>query len=263
MIDARTFGDVRAAVLSAGELHYTPPFAGGLQWRTDDTVIDADGLAAIGVNSLYAEVGDARLVIDPATFAPGETLPRARLVAHAGIDASLAELGVDPASVTHVLVTHLHSDHLNGFTRADGAPRFPNARHVVPRLDREAYAGDEELAPYLDAVALELAEPDQAVSDRVRFIHTGGESPGHQAVAIDTGAGRLVYLGDLVHFPAEVAHFGWLGVRGRDAADLQAGRERVLGAPDRTTYVFTHGRFPPWGVVEDGAWRYTFPAQGP
>jgi glyoxylase-like metal-dependent hydrolase (beta-lactamase superfamily II) len=263
-VSERRLGDVRAAVLSAGELHYTPPFEPGLEWITDDTVIDADGLAAIGVNALYAEVGDARILIDPSTFGPDETLPRARLVAHAGIAAALTALGVTPEAITHVLITHLHGDHLNALTVA-GDPRFPAALHFIPELDWRAHlAGelvDDEVPGFLEPIAaaglLRRVGPGHVISDRVRFIHTGGESPGHQIVEIDTSAGPLRYLGDLVHFPAEVAHFDWLGVRGRNRDELIAGRERALGSPAGVTFVFTHGAFPAWGVVErDGRWRY-------
>ena len=274
-VSVRRIGDVRAALISSGELHYRPPFD-GLDWVTDDTVIDADGLAMIGINALYAEVGDAVLVIDPSEFAPGTVLPRARLLTHPGIGSGLAELGVDPASVTHVLITHLHPDHLNGIV-VDGPDgvrlRFPNAEHVLPALDwRELVLGGEGgeaeevrelLAPVRRAGLVRDCEERYEVDRRVRLTRTGGESPGHQIVEIDTGTGSLVYLGDLVHYPVEVAHFDWSGARGRDEEALLAARQRLLGtrAAAGAVFVFTHGRFPAWGTVEPDAaggrrWRY-------
>lgn len=272
---------MRAALISSGELHYKPPFADDLDWITDDTVIDGDGLGVIGINALYAEVAGAVILVDPSVFAPDRELPRARLVAHPGVVAALDVLSVDPASVTHVLITHLHADHVNALAVVDAAgprPRFPNAEHIVPELDWEAFVvrgeGEEEeleeLRYHIDPVEaaglVRRVGAEYSVTSRVRTSRTGGETPGHQVVSIETGSGELVYLGDLVHYPIEFAHFEWFGVRGRDEVTLLSARERLLGARAArdSVFVFTHGRFPGWGVIEeDGSggrrWRYLDP----
>ena len=49
--------------------------------------------------------------------------------------------GASAKSVTHVIVTHFHPDHVGWGTRmVDGRwePMFPNARHLMPRVDFEA-----------------------------------------------------------------------------------------------------------------------------
>jgi glyoxylase-like metal-dependent hydrolase (beta-lactamase superfamily II) len=43
----------------------------------------------------------------------------------------LREAGVDPDTITHVVLTHLHWDHAGGLRRVDGALAFPKAEHVV------------------------------------------------------------------------------------------------------------------------------------
>jgi glyoxylase-like metal-dependent hydrolase (beta-lactamase superfamily II) len=59
---------------------------------------------------------------------------RVRTVEHA-----LQEIDIDPASITHVILTHLHFDHAGGLTRlsASGALElvFPNARVHVQRQE--------------------------------------------------------------------------------------------------------------------------------
>src|SRR5262249_11827987 len=44
---------------------------------------------------------------------------------------NLKAAGIDPASITKVLFTHGHLDHLMGTTQADGTFAFPNAAYVV------------------------------------------------------------------------------------------------------------------------------------
>src|SRR5439155_1148889 len=56
--------------------------------------------------------------------------------------AALRAVGVDPASVDFVVVSHLHYDHAGGMVDADGIPNFPRARYVVQRDESEAAHGD-------------------------------------------------------------------------------------------------------------------------
>jgi glyoxylase-like metal-dependent hydrolase (beta-lactamase superfamily II) len=43
----------------------------------------------------------------------------------------LRRSGVDPDTITHVVLTHTHWDHAGGVTRADGELAFPRAEHVI------------------------------------------------------------------------------------------------------------------------------------
>jgi glyoxylase-like metal-dependent hydrolase (beta-lactamase superfamily II) len=47
------------------------------------------------------------------------------------IRGALADAGVDPDTVTHVLLTHLHWDHAGGILEPGGQLAFPKAEHVV------------------------------------------------------------------------------------------------------------------------------------
>jgi glyoxylase-like metal-dependent hydrolase (beta-lactamase superfamily II) len=67
-------------------------------------------------------------------------------------DAVRAALGVDPASVTDIVLTHVHWDH------ADGVDLFPNARVWIQRAEYEHHVGEQ------GNVANRAIDPDVAAA---------------------------------------------------------------------------------------------------
>ena len=100
-----------------------------------------------------------------------------------------------------VLASHLHFDHVGGFTvrDADGRlrPRFPRARYVVRRgewddathpheRNRASYL-PENFVPLADAGVLELVDDDAEIMPGVRVRRTGGHTAHHQMVVDRVG----------------------------------------------------------------------------
>jgi glyoxylase-like metal-dependent hydrolase (beta-lactamase superfamily II) len=262
-ISVRRFGETEIAVVSAGVLSdWVPYFAPGQAWVTPDTDVGADGAAIGGLNWMVVRTKDAIVLIDPATFQPGEVIGRATLAAGIDLDSALRQLALKPEQVTHVIVSHFHPDHVAGLVaHGSSQPRFSNAVHVVPARDWEAFVVNDEggvadelmtqLGPVQDAGLLRMVTGDEVVAGGISVLHTPGESPGHLCVQIQTPESRVYYLADLVHFPAEIEHVDWIAVRDRPVADLVASRRRVYAnATETDTFVYTHGRFPAWGRIE-------------
>jgi glyoxylase-like metal-dependent hydrolase (beta-lactamase superfamily II) len=131
---------------------------------------------------------------------------------------SLQALNVDPASITDVVVSHLHFDHAGGLTcERDGrlAPCFPHARVHVQRQEYEDARDNfgitstsyprENLDPIDQAGAWNLLDGEVEIIPGVRTILTPGHTRGHQAVLIAGRDRSLAFGGDTM---PTVAHLG-------------------------------------------------------
>jgi glyoxylase-like metal-dependent hydrolase (beta-lactamase superfamily II) len=112
------------------------------------------------------------------------------------IDARLEQIGVDPATITRAIVSHLHLDH------AGGLALVPNARIVVQRAERDyAYAGQargynrDEFDTGQDFELVD-GEYDLFGDGSVLLSPTPGHTPGHQSARVRTRAGVAVLAGD-------------------------------------------------------------------
>ncbi|MBF8189529.1 MBL fold metallo-hydrolase [Nonomuraea sp. K274] len=112
----------------------------------------------------------------------------------------LAAVGVTPAEIGTVILTHLHSDHASGVV-AGGRPVFENARHVLQRAELEAAGGlmlDQVVSRIRDL--LHVVEGDAEAAPGVHVNFAPGHTPGHQIARV----GDVVMTGDLVLHPVQL-----------------------------------------------------------
>lgn len=126
-------------------------------------------------------------------------------------------LGIDPAAIQHVVITHSHFDHICGLVLpAESGDRltFPNAMHYLGRADWNQIKGNLANPETLESRTLglierqgllELIDAPRALGDAVRIIPAPGETPGHQIVRLNSGGETLYCLGDLYHHQVEMA----------------------------------------------------------
>lgn len=110
----------------------------------------------------------------------------------------LASVDVDPASVTHVINSHLHFDHCGGNAL------LPNATIVVQHPELDAARAGGEGRGYV-AADFETGQPMQLLDGEhdlfgdgsVVLIPTYGHTLGHQSLRVPTGSGtEFVLCGD-------------------------------------------------------------------
>jgi methylmalonyl-CoA epimerase len=127
------------------------------------------------------------------------------------LDHSLQDAGLSPDDIDIVVASHLHFDHVGGFTaRArDGriVPRFPRARYVAHRdewddathpheRNRASYL-QENFVPLLDAGVLDLVGDEAEIMPGVRYRRSGGHTRHHQVITIESRGRSAVFVADM------------------------------------------------------------------
>jgi glyoxylase-like metal-dependent hydrolase (beta-lactamase superfamily II) len=128
---------------------------------------------------------------------------------------SLAAIGVPPSEVDTVLLTHMHPDHSNGLSDAEGRRLFPNAELVMHAAElafwhddaamakademsrqRNFQAGRDQVAPYRGRTFT-----DGEVFPGVTAMPFPGHTPGHTGYMVASGGQSLLIWGDIIHVP--------------------------------------------------------------
>lgn len=171
------------------------------------TKADPEGWLTIPVNSFVFRRGGQTVLVDAGSADYQPTL--------GWLASNLMAAGVPPASVTHILMTHLHPDHANGLISADGSAVYPNAEIVIAAQEHDFWMADEQpgdsepvrkfrrrnrmnLAPYQDRIR--LVRDGNAVLGCTAIL-APGHSPGHTCWLVETGGEGLLAWGDVVQFP--------------------------------------------------------------
>jgi len=135
------------------------------------------------------------------------------------LDHALAEAGIAVEDIDIALASHLHFDHVGGFTALDKSgklvPRFPNARYIAHRAEwedathphernRASYL-QENFVPLKDAGVLTLVDDGAEIIPGVKYRRSGGHTPNHQVVMIESRGKTAVFTADMyptsVHIP--------------------------------------------------------------
>jgi glyoxylase-like metal-dependent hydrolase (beta-lactamase superfamily II) len=164
---------------------------------------------------------------------------------------ALEALGLGPADVDVVFLTHLHIDHLGWNADADAAVFFPNARYVV-HADALAYANSKAdrpqirrcVTPLLDRFedAVEGAELLRGVTP----VMFPGHYPGHMGLRIRSGGTEAVAIGDIAPHPALLDRTEW--VFAFDEVPQTSTRAELVREVVDTDVVVICGHYPGSGI---------------
>ena len=184
------------------------------------------------------------------------------------LERNLAQEGVRPEDVDLVVLTHLHFDHAGGSTRLDaqGAaiPTFANARYVVQKTDLESarHPHLRERASYLPrnwepleaAGLLDLVDGHCELLPGLSVRPVPGHTSGLQAVVVEGGGRKLIYLADLIPTSHHIQP-AWVMGYDLDVKTCVDQRLRILDevTGTDTILVFEHDPEIPAGTVSRDA----------
>ncbi|MGM5002965.1 MBL fold metallo-hydrolase [Tardiphaga sp. 538_B7_N1_4] len=177
--------------------------------------------------------------------------------------------GIDLASVTDIVLTHMHMDHIGGllvpgikdrlrpdvqihvaaaevnfwdapdFTHTAMPPGFPDALRATAKRFAKEYHNQ-----------LRQFDEEYEVAPGVIVRRTGGHTPGHSIVRVASGKDALTFAGDAV-FTVGFDHPDWFNGFEHDPEEAARVRTRLLKdmAATEELLVATHMPFPSVGRV--------------
>ncbi|MDR8392744.1 MBL fold metallo-hydrolase [Aliifodinibius sp. S!AR15-10] len=151
--------------------------------------------------------------------------------------------GLQPEDITHVILTHLHYDHVAGSTYTDDQsktqPTFPNAKYYLQKREWEyalsetseanlvkgaSYKLDDLYRLFADDYLVLLEKDFKEIVRGITVLWTGGHTPGHQVIRINDSGESAYYLGDLL--PSE-KHLNRYAMRQMDIHPNQAKKKKI------------------------------------
>ena len=253
-----TIGEIECAVLQEGAA-----------FMDRDSVIarypnadPADVAAALGasapsgsLNLLYINSGGTRILADVGFGEFGPT-------GMGGARRRLESLGLSPADIDIVFLTHFHGDHIAGFFTPDGAAVYSGATFITMQAEWDEWM-DRWAASNTDADQQNLYR-FQALRQRFQFVSAGdeiapgvavvdlkGHTLGHAGLLVESGGERLLHVVDLLHQQFQFANFDWHFAFDTDSELAVQTRRRVLQqcADEEVLTLFYHLEFPGLGRI--------------
>lgn len=158
-----------------------------------DELIDslklADGIPS-SMSTFLVETDGVRILFDT-----GMGAPDSRLLS------GLASLGVTPADIKYLYLTHFHGDHIGGMMKGDSIV-FPNAEVYASEVEYDAWLKmpsdrNAQVVKTMNAYKdrLHLFEFGETLPGNVVTMNAEGHTPGHTVYQ----AGKLLVIADLIH----------------------------------------------------------------
>jgi glyoxylase-like metal-dependent hydrolase (beta-lactamase superfamily II) len=261
-------GEIEVLVISDGILPLSPATLAtnakpaDLEAWLDDRLLPS-GVFKWPLNAVVVRTGGRTMLIDAGIGAEYPDFKAGQF------GARLEAAGIDPASVTDVVLTHMHFDHIGGLLADElggrlspGVPIHIAAAEVEfwksPDFSRTSMPQSVQdgirsaVSRFADRYGSQLRpfETECEVAPGVVMSRTGGHTPGHSVVHLASGGDRLTFVGDAV-FPDHFDHPEWYNAFDHDPEEAIRVRVRLLRelAATGEPLMAAHLSFPSLGRV--------------
>ncbi|MFZ5691674.1 MAG: MBL fold metallo-hydrolase [Pseudomonadota bacterium] len=186
---------------------------------------------------------------------------------------NLAAAGIDPKSISTVVISHYHGDHVNGLLKADNSLAFPNAEIMVPAPEHKFWMDDGEMSKATGNQRMEglfknnrrvfgnegvkkqlkIYEPGKEVVPGITSVATHGHSAGHTSHIVSSGGKSVFVQADVTNVPfLFVRNPGWHLMFDQIPDQAEATRRKVYDmlAADRMMVQGFHYPFPAIAFIE-------------
>lgn len=169
---------------------------------------DVKGFEELPVTVFLVEGGGRRIMVDTGMsnteiahkyHHPGSHQPEGY-----AIPDQFKKLGLSPADIDIVILTHLHWDHcyhLDKFTKARfyvSRKEYEFAQSPIPLYYKSYEYPVLGLTPQFEGIKFELVDGEQEIVDGISVYPSPGHSVGHQTVAVNTETGVYHCCGDAI-----------------------------------------------------------------
>ena len=189
----------------------------------------------------------------------------------------LKAAGVEPEQVDEIYITHMHPDHLHGIVKPDGGRLFPNAIVRINKDDLNHWGNPEVQVKAPEAQAPRFLPAKRAMaaygerikpfnngdelSPGVRAVDAAGHSPGHSCFMVQSGAARLLVVGDTIHVaPVQFARTDIAVVMDMDQTKARSARKTIFDmvAAEGIPIAGAHLPFPGVGRLRKNGETFVF-----
>lgn len=269
-------GSIGVTIISDGTFDLPPSFV--LPGRDQQQIQAAFKAADDTFSGFNAEVnvaviksGNEIIVVD--TGAGPDFVPTLGKLAE-----RLDSAGIKPESVTKVVFTHAHADHLWGvIDPLSGESLFEKAEHLMSAAERDFWIKDDVAASVPEALRgmatgtnrrlktisarLKTVAAGSEIVSGVSAIDTAGHTPGHISLLVKSGSEQLMIGGDVLSQSViSFAEPGWRWGPDMDPEKAVAARRRTLDqlATEKTRLLGYHLPWPGLGRVERAGNAFRF-----
>jgi glyoxylase-like metal-dependent hydrolase (beta-lactamase superfamily II) len=224
----------------------------------------------INFSNLVIDTGRERIMLD--TLTGGTLAPTAGKLTE-----NLKAAGIDPSSITTVLLSHFHPDHINGLASKDGMAKFDKAEIRVPDAEWKFWMDEARMSAAPEGLKgafknamgvlgpltsrIRPYMPDEVLVEGITAIDASGHTPGHTVFGISSGSQNMMFMADTTNDPRIfAANPEWQVMFDMDGNKAVETRKRLLdrAAADKMQVFFYHAPFPATGMIVKKGAGYQF-----